>query len=585
MSEYNNGDQDNKFFNQATEPTENAENSLRDWAKQQSSRLSIDPFKYSCSDIGNGERFAALFCQSVRFCTTWKKWLFWSGQRWQVDERQHVANLAKIAAINVYREASSIKGESEQDVRRRKALADWGKRCEQKKTQDAMISMASSEPSLVVEAKELDRNHWVLNVNNGTIDLKTGDIKKQQQRDLITKLAPVDYDSSATCPLFLCFLEEITAGNKEIQKFLQQFFGYCLTGDTSEHVLVSCWGQGSNGKSTLLKTLIRMLGDYCTIAPPSLLMAEKFAPHPTEKTILFGKRLVACIETPEGRLDELKVKELTGGDEISARRMREDFWVFEPTHKLLLATNHRPEIRGQDFAIWRRQRLVPFTVSIPKERQDKNLHEKLWAERSGILNWAIEGCFAWQLAGKRLPNATAISESIEAWREESDVLGPFIEAHCAEENTAKEESARLYEWYKAWAESQGDRPMTKHSFGKRLSERGFSSAKGTGGKRYWLGLRIDETKHARESVSSGASENAPLTQTNDEELKKQTNHDTVSNELVAHFDHFANSTSRTFVRVSGNIQNDQNAPLAPLEAQDQPENAFDFDYRVIVAKA
>lgn len=458
----------------------------------------LDPFKYNTTDIGNGERFVALFSGQLLFCALWKSWLVFSGKRWQQDRALKIDGFAVKAVRAMYHEAGDIKGDTDDDKRRRIALGAWAKKCEAKKHQNSMVDMAKH--ALPVEPKELDRNHWLLNVNNGTIDLKTGELKKHDHRDLITNLAPVDFDLQAKCPLFLRFLDEIMLGDKQLVKVLQEYFGCCLTGEIKDEFLVLFVGGGQNGKSTLLNLIVRLLGDYAAMAPSELLMQSRFTAHPTEKVILFGKRFVVCSETEEGKFNMKKVKEFTSRETIQVRRMGENFWELTPTHKLLLATNHRPQITANDDGIWRRQRLVPFNYRIPDDKKDPDFGDKLWAERSGILNWALEGCLAWQKQGYRFSPSKAIDESVDAWREESDILGPFLEAHCVLDNKATEESAKLYKLYKNWAESQGDRPISQTSFGTRLRERGFDHARGKGW-RGWQGLKIDEKKFARVGVS------------------------------------------------------------------------------------
>lgn len=548
---------------------DNAQKTLA--AMAESSRLPrLDPFKYNTTDIGNGERFVDLFAGQLLFCALWKSWLVFSGKRWQQDKALKIDGFAVKAVRAMYHEAGDIKGDTDDDKRRRIALGAWAKRCEAKKYQNAMVDMAKH--ALPVEPDELDRNHWLFNVENGTLDLKTGKLKPHDHQDKITNLAPVNFDPQATCLIFDRFIDEIMLGDKQLVKFLQEYLGCCLTGEIKDEFLVLFVGGGQNGKSTLLNLIVRLLGDYAAMAPSNLLMQERFSSHPTEKVILFGKRFVACSETEEGKFDMKKVKEFTSRETIQVRRMGENFWPLTPTHKLLLATNHRPQITANDDGIWRRQKLVPFNYRIPDDKKDPDFGDKLWAERSGILNWLIEGCLAWQKQSYRFSTSKTINESVEAWREESDVLAPFLDAHCVIDQMAKEESARLYEWYKGWAESQGDRAITKTAFGKRLSERGFSSGKGKGGLRYWLGLRIDETKHARDNESGGGFSNAPPTNEKNKSLQNKENDIVENMPKVARFDQFASPKIQFGPHEEPTSKMALNAPLAPPKAQGQPEN-------------
>lgn len=450
----------------------------------------LDPWRYHPSDIGNGERFAAHHGKNLRHCPKWGKWLVWDGRRWAEDERNDVRRRAKITALSIYQEGRSLRGGDEREQARRKTLAAWAARSEGRDRCEAMIAMAQSEPGIPVVPSELDRDPWLLNVKNGTIDLRTGKLRPHRREDLITKLAPVVYNPTAEAPHFHVFLSSITAGDQELQGFLQRFFGYALTGETTEHVLVMAYGTGSNGKSTLLKAFLELLGDYAYQAPADLIMAKKGETHPTDQTGLFGRRLAVCMETPEGRsIDEARMKALTGGDLITARRMREDFWTFTPTHKLILATNHKPVIRTTDHGTWRRQKLVPFTVQIPSDKQDKGLPEKLNTEAPGLLRWAVEGCLAWQRQGLGEPDVVKVATA--GWREESDPLAAFLAAECELGEGFKVPVTDLFAAYERFATSNDDDAMSKQAFGRRLTERGMVSYR-TKTARMWGGLRLRE---------------------------------------------------------------------------------------------
>lgn len=267
-----------------------------------------------------------------------------------------------------------------------------------------MVVVSLSRPDLAILPATLDAHTWWLNVDNGTLDLRNGTLRPHERRDYLTQLCPVAYDPAAKCPTWLQFLETILGRDGDLVVYVQRLVGYCLTGSTREHVLPFLYGVGANGKSTFIGTLLAMLGsDYAIKAPSDLLLAKQDT-HPTERADLFGKRLVACVEVEDGRrLAESLVKELTGGDRVRARRMREDFWEFPATHKIWLAANHKPTVRGIDLGIWRRIKLLPFTVVIPDDQQDKDLPVKLLDELPGILAWAVEGCRQWLVDGLREP--------------------------------------------------------------------------------------------------------------------------------------------------------------------------------------
>ena len=272
---------------------------------------------------------------------------------------------------------------------------------------------------------------FLLNVENGTIDLRTGKLRPHQREDLITRLAPVKFLPGAKCPTWLRVLDEIFAGDTGLDSLLEDALRRLP--DRRRHRIRFCrfsTGPGANGKTTILTVLLEILGpDYAIVAPPGLLTLKKGERHPTELASLFNKRLVVDSETAEGaQFNENLVKQLTGGDKIRARRMREDFWEFSPTHKILMCTNHKPEIRETKNAIWRRVKLVPFNVTIPEDQQDARLPDRLRAEYPGILAWCVEGCLDWQELGLEIP--PAVEDATKEYRRESDVIGEFLGSEC-----------------------------------------------------------------------------------------------------------------------------------------------------------
>lgn len=463
----------------------------------------LDPWDFNTTDTGNAERMVARHGQDLRFCHPWQKWLAWDGCRWRIDDTAEVRRRAKETARSIYAEAATLAGSDQAAEGRRKELGAWARRSEARDRRSAMSELAQSEEGIPVLPEQLDADPWQLNCLNGALDLRTGELHPHQRGNLFTKLAPVAYDPRATCPTWLAFLHSIMGGSEELIGFLQRFVGYSLTGAIREHVLVICYGTGSNGKSTFLDTVVWMMGDYAWQAPPDLLMLKSMDAHPTDMAGLFGVRFAACIETASGRrLDEARMKMLTGGDRVTARRMREDFWTFRPTHKLALGTNHKPVVATTDHGTWRRQKLVPFTVTITPEQQDKQLPEKLRGELPGILRWALEGCLAWQREG--LGDAEAIREATEAWRDESDALGGFLATCCEQTPRATVQAKDLYARYLAYSEANSEEPLRQKPFGQKLAERGFTATKGAKGMRLWRGLRLAD--HQGEPEKAGTEE-------------------------------------------------------------------------------
>jgi putative DNA primase/helicase len=270
-----------------------------------------------------------------------------------------------------------------------KSLRALLKHCEKwegtRELEDCAKSMRS-ERGVPIRPAQLDTDPFLLNVLNGTIDLRTGRLRDHRREDLITKIAPVEFHPDTQCPLWQSCLDRWMDGNMDLIGYLQRVFGYWMTGDVSEHALWIFHGCGANGKTTALLTLLDLLGDYAIQAVSDLLLQKKSESHPTERADLFGCRLAASIETDEGRrLSEALAKQLSGGDKIRARKLYKDFFQFDATHKIVLGVNHKPRVTGTDHGIWRRIKLVPWSVVIPEEEKDRHMAEKLKGEMPGIL--------------------------------------------------------------------------------------------------------------------------------------------------------------------------------------------------------
>ncbi len=439
------------------------------------------------TDMGNAERLRLRHGRDLRFCRAWNTWLVWDGQRWTKDDAGHVVRLAKETVRAIYAEASAAT-----DDETRKTIAKHALKSEQESRVRAAISLAESEPGIPATPDQFDRHRWLLNCQNGTLDLQTGVLRPHDRSDLITHLAPVEFDPDAECPTFLRFLGQIMAGNEGLIRFLQRAIGYSLTGDTSERALMILHGKGRNGKSTLLEAIRGILGDYAIRTPTDTLLNKREGGIPNDVAQLKGARFVSASEADEGRrLAEATVKDLTGGDTVSARFMRGEWFNFEPEFKLWLGTNHRPAIRGTDDGIWDRIRLVPFAVRIPDAEQDKHLRTKLLAEAAGILAWAVRGCQDWQRDGLGEPRE--VREATAGYRAEMDLIGGFLDECCVVQPDATALTKELYATYKTWCEDNGEKPLTQQNVGRRLTERGFTAIRRTGGARAWTGIGLRTT--------------------------------------------------------------------------------------------
>ena len=443
----------------------------------------LDGFRFT--DLATAELMVKWYGRELHYSHSWHKWLAWDGKRWKVDDTGAVVRRAADTVRLLYDVAGSIKESKERERLVRHALS-----YEAKKKLDAMIALAASQLDIVVLPEQLDRNKWLLNVNNGTLDLRTGELREHRREDLITKLAPVRHDPEAKATLFEIFLNDIFAGNQDVIRFVQRAIGYAITGDTSEQCLFITWGGGENGKSTLIETILALAGDYGMFTPPETLIAKRHEGIPNDLARLKGRRFVAAVETEEGKhLAEARIKQMTGGDTISARYMRGEWFDFKPEFKCFLATNHKPAIRGTDHAIWRRIRLVPFTVTIPKDKQDGHLAEKLLDELPFVLNFAVQGCIEWQRDRLRPP--VEVTSATAEYREENDQVGRFI-SECGITGEYCQFKARpLYQEYRRWATEAGEKDLlTETAFAQRLAEKGFAKKHTNSGTIYFgIGLK------------------------------------------------------------------------------------------------
>lgn len=440
-----------------------------------------------CDDIGNGQRLIARHGAELRYLGARKGYIFFDGKRWAFDDVNKTEAWAKATARCIYVEAS----QAADDALAHK-LSEHAKKSASAARVAAMLTMARSEPGISIKHDVLDVDPMLFNISNGTIDLRTGKLRQHERADMLTKLAVVVYDPSAKCPLFLAFLDRIMAGNADLIAFLQRAVGYCLTGQTGERCLFILHGSGANGKTVFIETIAALLGDYAKAVPASALLSCRSEERPrNDLAMLAGVRMASATETNEGRkLDEAIVKIVTGGDRISARFLFCEHFTFTPTFKLWMATNHKPEIRGTDDAIWARIRLIPFNVTIPEAERDPELKNKLRTELSGILNWALAGCMEWQQ--RRLDPPKEVIDATEGYRLEQDQVGEFIEEACVTADGISASASALFEGYCKWCKSGGVDALNQTMFGRRLNDRGFHAerCKITGRKlRCGIGIR------------------------------------------------------------------------------------------------
>jgi putative DNA primase/helicase len=440
---------------------------------------------YELTDLGNADRFYRDCNEMVRYSVEQNNWMIWDGTRWVLDRQEKIYDLAGKAVRSIFNEARNavVKEEAAR-------LSKWALRSQDKVQIEHMLALAKNKVAVLIN--QFDRDPWLLNCQNGTVELRTGLLMTHDPGDLITKTVNARYIPDAKCPTWTAFLGRIMGGNVETIRFLQRAIGYSITGQTIEQIMFILYGGGANGKSTFLETLARLLGDgYATGTPTESIMQKRFdGGIPNDLARLKGARLVNINEVERGRrMAESKIKAMTGGDTVTARFMRGEFFDFIPEFKLWLRANHKPVITGTDNAIWRRIRLIPFEVEIPKDEQDPYLMDKLSQEYEGILAWAVAGCLDWQR--ERLNPPEKVVNATSKYRNEMDTIGNFLD-----EKTEAGESVLskiLYQAYTSWCEDSGDRPLTQRAFSQTLTEKGFEN-KHTMRGNVFMGISIAE-KH------------------------------------------------------------------------------------------
>lgn len=435
------------------------------------------------TDVGNAQRFIARHGHDLRYVAKWTRWLHWNGRCWEDDFQLEAEARFKETLSAMYADLGEI-----YEPERRKKLFAHIMSSEKASRVRGGVELARSEPGIAIQPDDLDTDPFLLNLNNCTYDLAAESPKTHNRKDLLTKTAPVDYIAGIGSPVWDGFLETVLP-DPEIRRYIQQLVGYSLTAETGEQILPILYGSGSNGKSTFNETIKYMLGDYAQVAPASTFLDQREG-IPNDIARLRSTRFVIASELNEGkRLNEALVKRLTGGDTIVARFMRGEFFEFQPTFKAWLSTNHKPDIRGTDEAIWRRVRLIPFTVTIPPEQRDNELKEKLRLEVPGILNWAIAGYLDWR--ANQLQTPTGVRAATLEYRAESDTIGSFITDRCHPQPEGWVRNGEIYDAYASWSRhNQGD-PMSPKAFTQRMNERGYKQSR-TPTARIWVGLELNE---------------------------------------------------------------------------------------------
>lgn len=443
--------------------------------------------KFKRTDYGNAERLVDRHGQDLRFAPG-LGWLVWDGRRWRRDQDGEVMRRMKETVRAIWAELHEIEGPDEREASYRFLI-----RSETASRLRAALELAESETAVVVSARALDADPWLLNVENGTVDLRTGELREHRRDDLITKLSPVRYVPGAQSPLWDAFLARVTGGDEELQAFLQRAVGYSLTGVAHEEKLFFAHGPAASGKSTFLEAIKAVLGEYTATADFETFLKKKGdSGVRNDVARLAGIRITVGIEVERGKqLAEGLVKSLTGGDTVTARHLYKDFFEFVPQFTLWLAANDRPRVSAADSGIWRRIVQVPFTETIPEPERDPTLKQRLQADpdiQTAILAWAIEGCRAWQEQGLNIPERVKLYT--EEYREENDPFADFFDERCLFESTARVRRSELRQAYEQWAKANGEWVQAAKALATALKTRGVRDGGKIDGERAWAGVTL-----------------------------------------------------------------------------------------------
>lgn len=452
---------------------------------------SSDEFECFFNDMWNAEIFVKQHGHVIRNCGHLGGWYLWNGKIWELDEKYRITQLARKTVNSLYEMAHK-----EEDPKKQKFFYQHIKASGNKGKIEAMVSLARSNVDTSITAEQFDSDIFMLNCQNGVLNLKNKKFLDHSPDLLLTKICRTHYDEAADCPRWKEFLDRIFLGNNEIINFMQKAVGYALTGDVSRQMFFILYGKGSNGKSTLVETIFAMLGDYAATTATATFTLKRNNEIPNDVARLKGKRFIISSELAQSRhLDEALVKKFTSEEPILARFLHHEFFEFKPTGKIFFSTNYKPTIRGTDDGIWRRIKLIPFTYEFPEDRKIEGYAEKyLFAEFPGILRWAVEGYYKLQSEGLKEPDT--IRYATGQYKTSEDTVGQFLDEFCVILPQAKTLVLGLYELYK----NHTDHFMKRKDFNDYLERRGFTSGRATAGPHkgqfFWSGIGIREQKQS-----------------------------------------------------------------------------------------
>ena len=457
---------------------------------QQPEKVNLINFNFS--DVGNAERLQAMYGKNIRYNPIHKKWLIWSGKHWEIDAEGKIEEKARKVIKTLQQQGNNLPN-TDENKSIKQQIQKFVLRSESDNRIKAMINQAKTLRNLIIN--QTDKNVYLLNLQNGTLNLKTGTLQEHNKSNFITKCINIKYDKNANCPNWIEFINKIFNGNDELIDYIQKSIGNSLTGDADLQCFYILYGQGSNGKGTFMETIMSILGEYAGRLKGNSLI-EKVGDEGARGDLakLENKYLTYVNEFEDGRtFDEELMKSLTSGanEAVPVRRMYEEEFDLHPTFKIWIATNKLPKIKGTDEGIWRRVRKIPFEYSFEKDpNKDEHFFEnKLKPELPGILNWCVEGCLKWQQEGIKVPEEVKAANN--DYRSDMDTVQRFLSDCCIISETCKANVPLLYDTYKDWCEENKEYKLSSIKLTRKLSEKGFKQGRNSQ-SRYWQGLGIKE---------------------------------------------------------------------------------------------
>ena len=465
------------------------------WVRKLAQNYSSYPNNFPPTDQGNADRFVAAYAGEVKHSHQ-LGWFCWNGKQWDRDlgektTMHYAGQLIQVISNEIV---------NEDDKKIVKLLDKTRQMMSMHNSRKNALAIAKVSRAVAIEADSFDNASYIFNVNNGIIDLKTGELKPHDPDLLLSKISPIDYSPEEECPKFNKFMEEITCGDKDLEKWMQVYFGYSLTASVKEQLFGVFYGTGGNGKSVLVNVISTIMGQYTLETPVETILSKHNGSGGASNDIarIKGARLVTCRESDQGHaMAESLIKSLTGGDKITARFLHKEFFEFKPVAKWILFTNHKPSIKGTDQGIWRRVKLVPFNYRVPEGKKNKDLEPELLNEAGGILNWLVEGCLMWQKNG--FPKCSAIDNATSDYQEDEDRLSDFLNDAINTGPGLKVSASVLYKAYRWFCRDAGDMPRSSRNFPKDMEEKGYMKKRTSGGH-FWQG--IDLTDEYRNNILS-----------------------------------------------------------------------------------